>query len=73
MGGKKKKSAPQVAPAEAGSCGSSAAGTGEVENLKKHAASSKASRPAKGSKSKGGVADLLQFIKDSCIACVTSV
>uniref|UniRef100_A0A3Q3FX65 ATP-dependent RNA helicase DHX29 n=1 Tax=Kryptolebias marmoratus TaxID=37003 RepID=A0A3Q3FX65_KRYMA len=53
MGGKKKKSAPQVPPAAAGGSGSPAAGTGVVENPKKHAASSKANKPAKESKSKG--------------------
>lgn len=63
MGGKKKKSAPQVAAAAADSSGSPAAGTGAVENPKKHAASSKANKPAKESKSKGGVADFTIFIK----------
>ncbi|XP_013861951.1 ATP-dependent RNA helicase Dhx29 isoform X2 [Austrofundulus limnaeus] len=52
MGGKKKKPAPQVAAAAADGSGSSAAGTGAVENPKKHAANSKANKPAKESKSK---------------------
>ncbi|MEQ2159907.1 hypothetical protein GOODEAATRI_028034 [Goodea atripinnis] len=56
MGGKKKKSAAQTAAAAAASSGSTPAvgGTGAVVDQKIHTASSKASKPAKENKSKGG-------------------
>lgn len=62
MGGKKKKSAAQAATpaapaaaAAAGRTGAAAAGNGVAEEPKKQPASNKPAKPAKESKSKGGV------------------
>ncbi|KAM9338234.1 ATP-dependent RNA helicase DHX29 [Symphorus nematophorus] len=53
MGGKKKKSAPPVAPAAApGRSGASAAGNGAAEEAKKQPAGNKVAKPAKENKSK---------------------